>query len=120
MLTQNILHSRKYPLGKTVKQLGETGIELFIKQVLRLLIISDMDKLVAMGLKIYSLTFQLAAQPLATVQADLDMIGEPGLQTYVHESDFAVIKIKIQMLTLSLIILQLRESGLCAIHCTKR
>ena len=69
-----------------------------------------------MNMKVHTFFFKSPAQPFPTVETHLNMVGEPSLQTYVHEAELAVIKVKIQMLALCLIIPQLWKTRLFAIH----
>ena len=57
-----------------------------------------MQKLVAHGGKAYAVLLQLSSQPLSAVHTDLDVIGKPGLETDIHESELFMVKVEVQML----------------------
>ena len=82
---------------------------MLLKQLLRLLVISDIEKFVSVDKEIYSSSLKSTTQPFAAVETNLNMIREPCLQPYIHKSKFDVIKIKVQMFTLCLIIFKLGE-----------
>jgi len=69
-----------------------------------------------MNQEIDAFSLQAPAEPFPAIETNLDVIRKPGSQAYVHESEFGVIKVEIQVLALHMVILQLWKTCLFAIY----
>jgi hypothetical protein len=76
---------------------GPIGATLFIEQGLGLERVGDVEQEVAFALEIDAALFELAIEPLPTVQTDANAEGKPTLDSDVTESEAFVLKVVIIM-----------------------
>ena len=86
------------------------GLELLVQELLGPCPILDPEKLVLAPLVLQVFPVHLARQPLASVEADLDLEGEPGLQAHVQPAELGVEVVVIQLRALATLAAHLPET----------
>src|ERR1017187_212377 len=72
--------------GEAVQQIGPVDLQLPVHQFLSLGVILDPDEAVALLAVLQAFPIHLTSQPFPSIQADLNVEGEPGLDARIHPS----------------------------------
>ena len=86
------------------------AVELLTQATLRQRVVFDVQELVALPKESHIARFESAPQPFASVERDLNMVREPGLQSHVHPAVLLMIEIQVQMLALGRVAPQLGKA----------
>jgi hypothetical protein len=105
-------HGRKSPGQETDEQGLPAGVELGVKELLGTGVVGDMKEFIAVQYERDSVSGERPAQPFSSVKRDLNIVGEPGLESDAHEAIVGVVVVKIQVFATGKFAAQLRESGL--------
>ena len=83
--------------GDASQRLRPVGLELLVHQPLGEVDVLDPREAIVDALEVAAASGELPGQPLAAVEADLDVEREPGLQPDVHEAEDGVQEVLVEV-----------------------
>src|SRR5919204_4740273 len=83
-------------LSEPIECAAPGGAQLLVHQFLCFLKIPDPGKTVFQTMISNARSIHLSGEPLASVEADLDVEGEPGLNPGIHEAELRIYEVVVQ------------------------